>query len=322
MTFIFKPAQTPIHWTWLTLTGPDAQDFLHRVTTAHVRALSPGQGAPGCFLTAQGKIRAYFTLWNFDQNAYAFEFDAGATGKWKQDLLAAIDQFTFAENITVTDPGEQLSSLWIFPNDEDLSKLSKLGIENLEVGHTIAVDEEIRISHHGNKDYGRTWFTCWGRPSRLNQWMDQIVNQALPHAKEAQLTELENWRVQALSPRVDSEITESVLPLEINLREAIAPNKGCYPGQEVIEKIISLGSPPKRLARIEGKGTPPSPGEIIFNVAEPPAEVGQVTSVSASGDSFQALGLVRKIHAKEGLEVQFSPSAKSKGAIVQVAPYA
>src|SRR4051794_10860791 len=105
MTRIFPITQesSPVRWNWMTLIGPDAQDFLHRVTTVNAKALSPGEGASGCFLTAQGKIRAYFKLWHFDASSFAFEFDAGATSKWKNDLLAAIDQYTFSEKMTVTD---------------------------------------------------------------------------------------------------------------------------------------------------------------------------------------------------------------------------
>ena len=53
----------------------------------------------------------------------------------------------------------------------------------------------------------------------------------------------ERERVLALCPRVDHELVFDANPLELGLRAAIADNKGCYPGQEVIEKIISLGSP-------------------------------------------------------------------------------
>ena len=90
-------------WNLITLSGADARDFLHRLTTVNVNSLQIGQGAPGFFLNPQGKIRAFFTLWRFATEDYSFEFDAGATCHWKKELLAAIDQYTFAEKFVLTD---------------------------------------------------------------------------------------------------------------------------------------------------------------------------------------------------------------------------
>ncbi|MGZ3699852.1 MAG: CAF17-like 4Fe-4S cluster assembly/insertion protein YgfZ, partial [Bdellovibrionota bacterium] len=103
------------------------------------------------------------------------------------------------------------------------------------------------------------------------------------------------------------------------LGDAVAPNKGCYPGQEVLEKISALGAPARRLVRIDGEGAAPEIGEKIFNVADVPLEVGQLTSAAATESGFSALALVRKIHAKEGLPVRLGSGRQA--AIVRVSPY-
>ena len=229
-----------------------AQDFLHRLTTVHVKALPPDSGAPGCFLTAQGKIRVYFTLWNIGPQEYAFEFDAGSSGKWKTELLSVIDQFTFAEKMTLKDQTPELEYRWIFANSTH-PLLAQM--EPGKTSHHKSDDgSEIRICHHGDADYGRTWISVWGQPGSLEQ---TDLKKSFLKPKPVLLQEIENWRVLAVRPRVDFEITDTAMPLEVGLRQAIADHKGCYPGQEVIEKIISLGSPPRRLTRIEGEGNVP-----------------------------------------------------------------
>ncbi len=320
MTRIFRPTleNSSIQWNWITLIGPDAKDFLQRLTTVFVKTLPVGQGAPGCFLTPQGKIRAYFTLWNYRPNEYAFEFDAGLSGKWKVNLLSLIDQFTFGENISVADATAELDFRWIFPKDSDFIKM---GIDSLKQYETVAIDDEIRICHHGVNDYGQVWLTAWGSPARLAQWMDQTFLQAPEPVQDLTFKEIEAWRISSLRPKMDSEITESSGPLELGLKDAIAENKGCYPGQEVIEKIAALGSPPKRLVKISGEGMAPQSGDPVFSLAESPTEVGQITSVSCAENGFVALGLLNKIHAKEGLSVRFSNESISKGVIVKVTSY-
>jgi folate-binding protein YgfZ len=318
---IYQPSisGSPIHWSWVSLTGSDAKDFLHRLTTSNLKSLNLGQGAPGCFLTPQGKIRATFQLWNYAQNEYAFEFDAGLSQKWKADLLALIDQLTFGEKITLTDVTGLDSRWFFFEPDELQSTLEKMGPARLSPGETVAIDEEIRICHQGNSQFGRPWITAWGRPARLNQWIETTLG----NPETATFMEIDSWRIQAVRPRADYEILpEAVMPLEVGLKENIAENKGCYPGQEVIEKIIALGSPPRRLVRIDGTGPAPQLSDKIHSLSEPPAEVGQVTSITESENGFSALAIVKKIYAKEELKVRFSNPSQSEGVIMKIAPYA
>jgi len=316
----------PPNWSWISITGPDARDFLHRLTTVHVNALQPGQGSSGFFLTAQGKIRAYFTLWNYGPQDYAFEFDPGQTGEWKTHLLTAIDQYTFAEKFVLTD-AKELEARWLFPRPDltpDLTKeseLTSLGLGTpLKPGETCATDDEIRICHHGERDFGRPWISAWGRPARLAQWLERTA----PQAEAVDFATLEGWRIAAARPRLGAEIDENTIPLEAGLIDGISSDKGCYPGQEVIERIISLGSPARRLVQLDGSGPTPAAGSTIFNLAEPPIEIGTLTSLHAEGGKFTALGYVRKIHAKEGLQVRFQNQVPGAPAATlrKVVPYA
>jgi folate-binding protein YgfZ len=314
--FKLQSGNQPIQWNWITLIGPDARDFLHRLTSVNLNELQPGSGKPGCFLTAQGKIRAYFKLWNFGPDEYAFEFDGGLTGKWKSHLFNVIDQYTFAEKFQLMDVTSELSCVWIFADSsEDWSTWAG---NSLAANQTIAIEDEIRICHHGVRDFGKNWISAWARPARLEQWIERNFSTAPLLNHET----LRIWRILEARPWIDSEINESVTPLEVGLVDAVANQKGCYPGQEVIERVLALGSPPRRLALMDGIGLVPEHGTPIFNAAEPPMEIGEVTSAAFTEEKFSVLGLVKKIHAKEGLTVQFSKTLSSKGAIIKVAPYA
>jgi folate-binding protein YgfZ len=292
---------------WATLTGPDAKDFLHRITTVDVRELKPGRGAKGCILNAQGKLQALFTLWQYGPEDFGFEYDPGHGDFWKKNFFATLDQYTFAEKMTVADV-TALESRWLFAESSRESELlASLGAANLQAGETVATQDGLRICHHGSVDFGRPWITVWGKPDQSEKTRD------FGFAVDDEAT-LERWRIEAVRPRTDHEITEGASPLELGLIDAIASNKGCYPGQEVIEKIVSLGSPAKRLVRIEGAGNPPSlgPGSAPSN------EAGQLTSVTRTENGYVGLAVVRKTHAKEGVELQFSGTTAK---VTAVAPY-
>lgn len=298
MLLTFRP-ERPTRWHWLTLVGPDAEDFLHRITTAHVRALPKGAGTPACILTAQGRFRSFFHLWRLRDGEYGFELDGGTDDQALREFLAAIDQYTFAEKITLSEPAGT-EGLWIFPTEPLPGPLG-----TLHPGESLEWDSGLRACHHGDADFGRSWISLWGSAPAIEAWKAQ----AGP-TQEATWEWLELERIRHARPKVDAEITAELNPLELGLKHSIADNKGCYPGQEVIEKIIALGSPAKRLARIDGQGARPAPGSRILNLADPAAEVGTITSVRPTEGGFLALGVLRKVHAKEGLAVRFENGAQ------------
>ncbi len=335
--FHFNSIDCPIRWTWITLIGPDAQDFLHRVTTVHTKSLQIGQGASGCFLTPQGKIRVYFKLWCIDQNAYAFEFDSGSPAPiWREELLGAIEQYTFSENMTLSQSAKEWESIWIFGDPTQTAALAQEDMtqafgSSLAPQNCWSLPEGIRVCRHSDSDYSRPWFSLWASKERLQRWLQQHDSILKPTSFEA----LEQWRIQSLRPRVGSEIQEQnrPLPLEVGLNEAVSDQKGCYPGQEVIEKIIALGAPPRRLVLLSGARPAssqhvPQQGDLLMSRGTVPIEIGQLTSImlcKEHKDQFIGLGIVKKNHAKEGLEVQFSDvpgKSPTLATIKKIAPYA
>ena len=110
----------------------------------------------------------------------------------------------------------------------------------------------------------------------------------------------EKTRILSLRPLLGKEFKNDgqTNPLEINLRSAIHDNKGCYPGQEVIEKIISLGSPAKKLCLLEGTNLEPVPTPLLDS--ETGAEVGTLTSF----ENGVGLGILKRTHQKIGIKLQ------------------
>ena len=95
----------------------------------------------------------------------------------------------------------------------------------------------------------------------------------LPCGTEA----LESLRIEAGIPRYGAELNEDTLPLEANLLNALSFNKGCYVGQEIVERARSRGHVNWKLAGLAGRGRTilRRCGEkLIFEEKE----VGEVTS--------------------------------------------
>ena len=100
------------------------------------------------------------------------------------------------------------------------------------------------------------------------------------------LHDFERLRIQHGIAVAPFEWNERYTPLDVNGRVGIVEQKGCYPGQEVIERTIAIGRPARRLVTVKGQII--SPNEEIFNGGD--ESIGVITSVVQSSPSTR-LGL-------------------------------
>jgi aminomethyltransferase len=79
---------------------------------------------------------------------------------------------------------------------------------------------------------------------------------------DARIVRIENGR-----PRYGEEITETSLPQETQQMHAVSFTKGCYLGQEIVERIRARGHVNRKLERFEGD--PPAGAEVVSSVVSP-----------------------------------------------------
>ncbi len=303
MSQIYRP-----HFaSFFEMKGPDSQDFLHRLTTIDVKNLPAGEVTSGFFLNPQGKIRAYFWLACLEKGSYFIELEDESDGRWKKEFLAVVDQFTFAEKYSLKELTD-LKSVWILEDPSLKSAMSEQKFLRSEDAYWL---------NHGCDQFGRPWLSVWGTPSVLELALAKDFAGATQIAESG----LDLYRIQALKPKVGVELTLDANPLELGMKSSIADQKGCYPGQEVIEKIIALGSPARRLALIEGRSSKKdfTPLEKI-TLPDQTTEVGQLTSFHSTTDGdWVGLAILKKIHAKENQSVSLG---QTQGEIKRLSQYA
>ncbi|MCI0356360.1 MAG: folate-binding protein, partial [Acidobacteria bacterium] len=139
-------------------------------------------------------------------------------------------------------------------------------------------------------------------PSDATRVWDRFVAAgATPVGYEA----LELWRVSLGIPRYAQDIRQRDLPQETEQQHALHFAKGCYVGQEIVERIHSRGQVHRKLAGLVIEGPAPSPGAKISADGK---EVGEVTSVASlpltnGKDRTVALGYIRREAGAEGATV-------------------
>jgi folate-binding protein YgfZ len=123
------------------------------------------------------------------------------------------------------------------------------------------------------------------------QWMDTPPS-AVPSA-DSSFDDYERARIAAGWPAMGTEIVPgeripaeiAVVPVAVNL------SKGCYPGQELVERMDSRGSQAPRQLRIIDVGDGAEPGDPVADPDDPAGPpVGEITSVAGG----KALAYVKR----------------------------
>jgi aminomethyltransferase len=127
---------------------------------------------------------------------------------------------------------------------------------------------------------------------------------------------LELLRIAAGIPRYGQDIRERDLPQETEQQRAVHFSKGCYIGQEIVERIRSRGSVHRKFTGFEVQGALPGVGTKIQAEGR---DVGEITSVAslptADGERLVALGYVRREIATPGRQFRVGDTQLSVAAL-------
>ena len=131
---------------------------------------------------------------------------------------------------------------------------------------------------------------AWGRDDAFD--IIGVSPLAPAGMREGSAVELLASRIEAGWPAMGSEITEVSIPAETGVvAESVNFTKGCYPGQELVERMDSRGSQaPRFVRRVRGSGEAAIGDELLRDSAV----VGHITSLSISDDGWLALAVVAR----------------------------
>jgi len=108
------------------------------------------------------------------------------------------------------------------------------------------------------------------------------------------------------TPRYGTDIRDRDLPQETGQTRALHFAKGCYLGQEIVERIRSRGNVHRALTAFRLEGAVPSPGALLEADNK---QVGELTSVAviplSTGTVQLGLGYVRREALERNLTLQY-----------------
>jgi folate-binding protein YgfZ len=268
----------------IRLTGEDRARLLHAMTTNHIQQLTPGTGCYAYFLSAQGRILS-------DVNVFCLpdSFLLDTEPEAKQTVYDHLDKYIIADDVTLEDATSQLTSIFL-QGPKAASVLAQAGapVPEADFGHQEWRDRRVaRISPTG-------FYLII--PSLERDAVIQELESAGAVAGDAQA--FHAVRLEQGKARYGEDISERYLAQEANQPQALNFQKGCYLGQEIVERVRSRGQVHRVLTSIEiDSNDPPPPG-----TKQP---WGEITSAAYSPalNKVVALAYVRTELAKPGTEL-------------------
>jgi folate-binding protein YgfZ len=270
------------------VTGKDRVRWLHNMVTNNVRDLALNRGNYNFVLNAQGRILGDLYIFNRGESLL-LETDAGQA----ETLMTTLKRFIIMDKVELAPAGPDLTALGVCgPQAEKI--LAAIGFDlsgmgPLEIRELSADGAALTVISGPEKKPG--WFTLWvSSASAQNLWQKLIAAGAQPAGAEA----LEMWRVLHGIPNYGQDIRDRDLPQETSQADALNFTKGCYIGQEIVERIRSRGHVHRQFRGFEFPGEPPS----LENPEADRRSAAEITSVvripTESGERNIGLGYVRQ----------------------------
>jgi|SRR5579883_1837485 len=258
--------------------GEDRKRLLHAMTTNHIENLEPGQGLYAFFLTAQGRIIADADIFALE-DALLLDTEPGMGRK----LYEHLDKYIIADDVALEDATEALATLEVSgPAAEEM--LKRLHAPLPQVDHSFTRwDTEIvaRVT-----STGAPGVRILTPATEKEELILALEEGGIVRADE------ESWdtvRLENGTPRYGVDVRDTNLPQETQVMRALHFQKGCYIGQEIVERVRSRGHVNRLLVPLAiDATTAPAPAEKVMSDGK---EVGEITSARYSPALQQVVAL-------------------------------
>ena len=299
----------------VALTGADRVRWLNGMVTNNIRDLALGRGVYAFLLNPQGRILG--DLYAYDRGEdILVDTDACQL----ENIIANFDHYIIMDDVLITRVGEHVTALGLRGSKSravlEAAGLAVPEMQPLELATPKCQCECgcVQCTVVRGEDTRRESYEIWVAPQdALKLWQALIAAGAKPVGWEA----LELDRIVSGIPRYGVDVRERDLPQETEQARALNFNKGCYIGQEIVERIHSRGAVHRKFGGflVDGSVAVPAGTKVIAGEKE----VGEITSAAAvafeGSEKTVALGYVRREVGIPGREVTIS---SCKATIVQL----
>lgn len=249
----------------LILTDADRVDFLQRMTTANVTALRPGQAALAVLTNPMARIEFVFTILCREQELWLLP----APGQAEALAGKLRSQIFFMDKVKVANASQSLRRLRVM-GEQAGTFLQEVGMPSLTTDDTLASADAATVLRQDR--YEIPGYELIVPAEDADNLRARLLEAGAVVSADRET--YENRRIELGRPLVGAELIGDYTPLESGLAWAVADDKGCYTGQEIIARQITYDKVTKTLVGLRSD----APLSVGADVTVGGRSVGSVTS--------------------------------------------
>jgi tRNA-modifying protein YgfZ len=262
--------------------GDDRVSFFHGMCSADVKGAHPGDIRAALLLTEHAHVIGELFIW-FEDKALILEADAAAWPHEKEHLekLLVADDVEFEEL--------PASTVLHVEGPRAADALASAEISGAHALEAWQCSKSVNSVLGHLPRFGADGFSLLGDRDMLNDVAQRLARDGGVAVSDATLDVI---RVEHGLAKVGVDTIEKTIALEARLGRAISFNKGCYLGQETIERATARGGLKKKLYGLRF-AQPVAAGSELFLDGK---EVGRVSS-SVISPRLGSIGLAILHHS-------------------------
>jgi len=291
-----------------SLSGPDRVRYLNAVVSNDIKSVGESYGTRALLLNPQGHILAELEVY-----ALADKLLVRTHASVRERTFATLDKYIIMDDVTLEDLTDQLASFAVEGPQAGtvVAQACGLALEGFSEFATAQLPIDgvpchlIRRSHFGG--IGAEIIAPREHLGLLWQSMHARVHAA--RGASIGMATLNALRLETGIPWFPDDFNDTVIPHEARLEAThVSFTKGCYTGQEIVERVRSRGHVNRRRVSLKFSSVgPPAPSTRLRAKGGEGAEVGLVTSSAFSPKTGTAIGMayVRGEHHAAGSILEF-----------------
>lgn len=284
--------------TKVALRGNDRVRWLNGMVTNNVRDLAQGHGVYGFLLNPQGRIQGDLYAYNHG-DALLLDLDR----EQAPQILALFDHYIIMDDVEVA-PRNELAAVGIAgPKARNVMGARGFDVPELQPLQFVDVSwNNVTVTVVRGDNPGVPSYEIWLSADQAQALQDALQKSGGVAVSPATL---ELLRIASGIPRYGQDIRERDLPQETEQNRALHFSKGCYIGQEIVERIRSRGNVHRKFTGFEIQGELPAPGAKIEADGKEVGEITSAASLPLGNESRKlALGYIRREAATPGKTVR------------------
>jgi folate-binding protein YgfZ len=290
-------------------TGRDRVKYLHAITSGNVKELAQDSGLLALLLNPQGRILAELEIY-----ALAESILVRSHVSLRDQTLATLKKYILGSQVKLEDATDSTGSFAIegplapeVVNEicaASLTDLPTMAIREVTIGEISC--HLIRRSNFGLP--GAEFIAT--REVLPKLWEIALAAVRARGGLPIGMNAFNSLRLEAGVPRFPVDFNDTAIPHEAAVEDThISFNKGCYTGQEIVERVRSQGRVNRKRTLLKfSSALPPLPGtKLRGGPVDARVEVGAVTSAAYSPAQGVAIGMgyLRREHNTPGSLVEY-----------------